>query len=111
MLSGMAAGNEEQPIWVLCGSSHLGITERGTPLPCPSFQLRDSLALGAGGRCCPARRGEWWSRLTINLSTHLKRDQEALEVMKSPATLLQGLGVHSPSQPVQVALRELPVED
>lgn len=38
------------------------------------------ISVHSGGRCCPARRGEWWSRLTINLSTHLKRDQEALEV-------------------------------
>lgn len=35
--------------------------------------------VSAGGRCCPSRRGEWWSRLTINLSKHLKREEEALE--------------------------------
>ena len=34
----------------------------------------------AGGKCCPTRRGEWWVRLTLNLSRHLKREEEALEV-------------------------------
>ena len=42
---------------------------------------------GAGGGCCPTRRGEWWIRLTLNLSRHLKREEEALEVLHSSVSV------------------------
>jgi Fanconi-associated nuclease 1 len=37
------------------------------------------LRLLLGGNACVARRGEWWSRLAINLQ-HLGRTEDALEV-------------------------------
>lgn len=37
------------------------------------------LPAGAGGVCCSGRRGEWWTRLSID-TEHMGRIEEALEV-------------------------------
>ena len=37
----------------------------------------------AGGVCCLRRRGEWWSRLSLDLE-HLGRPDESLEVVSLP---------------------------
>jgi len=36
-----------------------------------------------GGNACPARRGEWWSRMSTNLEAHLKDVDAALEVAEA----------------------------
>jgi hypothetical protein len=36
-----------------------------------------------GGNACPARRGEWWSRLCTNLEHHLKQTDSSLEMAEA----------------------------
>ena len=42
----------------------------------------------AGGKCCPARRGEWWVRLALD-TEHLGRAEESLEVRSFFVPLLR----------------------
>lgn len=45
----------------------------------------DVLRLLLGGNACVGRRGDWWTRLAINLE-HLGRTEDALEVCRDKGT-------------------------
>ncbi|KXZ52525.1 hypothetical protein GPECTOR_9g569 [Gonium pectorale] len=69
--------------WVYASMGTVGVSllERQRRYPEAVALLRSLLR----GRCCPGRRGEWWTRMSLDLQ-HLGREEEALQVAEAALT-------------------------